>query len=61
VFVDWTRGGAEAAPIRQAMDMNKIETNKLSVKVRLAMFIGDRIITRTATFRDLSVFQKEVI
>jgi hypothetical protein len=41
--------------------MNKIETNKLSVKVRLAMFIGDRIITRTATFRDLSVFQKEVI
>lgn len=45
MFVDWTRGGAEAVPIRQAIEMNKTRTSRLSVKVRLAMFIGDRIIT----------------
>jgi hypothetical protein len=45
VLVDWTRGGAEAMPIRQATDMNKIKTNPLAAKNRLVVSIGNRIIT----------------
>jgi len=49
VLVDWTRGGAEAMPIRQATDMNKIKTNPLVAKNRLVVFICNRIITRIIT------------
>ena len=45
VLVDWTRGGAEPRPIRQAIEMNKTRTSRLAAKNRLGVFIGNRIIS----------------